>query len=156
MSLNWKVSEDLHKSFITQKTRYKGVEQPDGMHPVLHRLIFLTMTLKHAPERGLKEFNRRLKYASKVSPDLTDLNFGDGVEHVEIETERGWVPWTEVYTTARKRFDKDGKLDGYTVSIDENWTRIYDSLSTNADHATFAQWFKKFNDSTLSIIERGY
>jgi hypothetical protein len=158
MSLNWQASDNTSESLLTYKTRFKGKED-ESQHPVLHRLIFLTMTLKadlDGNEKHKADVKKRVAYINLTNSDLTTLTFGEEADKVEVWDGEKWVGFVEHFKP-KKRFDQDGSISGWQVVINDKWVDKYWGLSTNADRETFSKWFKSFNESTLRIMERnGY
>jgi hypothetical protein len=157
MSLNWQMPENSSETLLTYKTRYDGKEQ-ETMHPVLHRLIFLTMTLcadLDGNEKAKEDVKKRVAYITRTSPDLTTLGFGSEACNVEVWNGDKWVPFIECFAPT-PRFDNEGKVDGFDVVIDNKWVDLYWGLSTNASPKPFKKWFSDYNKRTLEMMERGY
>lgn len=136
MSLNWKASPTTHPDLLRVRWRYKGKETED-MHPMLHRLIFLTMALGADYTKKREDVLKRIKLLRAVDADLVTLNYGDEAEQVEFYSAGEWVPFLKYYPTAVKT------EDGYSVTIDANWVDRYWGLSTNADRLPFSKFSKR-------------
>lgn len=156
MSLNWQMPKNSSEQILGYKTRYEGKED-ETQHPVLHRLIFLTMTLNadlDGNEKAKADVKKRVQYISRVSPDLITLGFGKDAEKGEVWGGNKWVPFRE-YFKPTPRFN-NGVQDGWEIKIDSYWIDTYWGLSTNADRKPFKKWFADFNKRTLEMMERGW
>ena len=161
MSLNWNLPETFSEKKLGYKYRYKGKET-DEMNPILHRLIFLTMTLGGdltGGEKAKADIKKRVAYITRTSPDLTTLSFGEEAQECQVWNGDEWVSFFSYYNpTARYKKNANGnvkELAGWDVIIDDNWIDFYWGLSTNADRKSFTKWFNHFNKKTLELMERG-
>lgn len=157
MSLNWQMPENSSESLLAYKYRHKG-EETEEMHPILHRLVFLTMTLGGdltGGDKAKQDIKRRVAYITRVSPDLTTLTFGEEADKCEVMVDGKWVPFRDAFNP-KPRFDNDGKVSGWQVVVDAKWIDLYWGLSTNADRKPFLKWFNGFNKRTLELMDRGW
>jgi hypothetical protein len=157
MSLNWTMPENSSDVILKYKYRYKGKEH-EMMHPVLHRLIFLTMTLcidLDGNEKHKADVCRRIDYIKKVQPDLVTLSWGSEAKDIEVWNGESWINFIKLFNP-NPRFNDKGKVAGLEVVIDRKWINIYWGLSTNASPKSFKKWFNFFNKRTLEMMERGY
>lgn len=157
MSLNWQLPENSSEALFAYKYRYEG-EETEEMHPILHRLIFLTMTLcadLTGGDKAKADVKKRVNYITRTSPDLTTLTFGEDAEKCEVLVGGKWTPFRDAFNPS-PRFDKDGKVNGWSIVINDEVIDRYWGLSTNADRKPFNAWFTHFNKRTLELMERGY
>jgi hypothetical protein len=155
MSLNWQMPENSSKNVLAYKTRYKGKED-ETMHPILHRLIFLTMRLcadLDGSEKDKQDVKRRMDYIRLTDPELVTLGFGSEANQVEVWDGEKWVGFVEHFKPT-KRFNQDGKMVSWEVVITDEWIDKYWGLSTNADRKTFTKWFTHYNKVVLDVMER--
>lgn len=148
--------ENSSENLLAYKYRFKGKETEE-MNPILHRLIFLTMTLcsdLDGDEKKKEDVKKRIAYINRTNPDLTTLTFGESAHECEIWNGEMWVAFN-VYFNPKPRFDSNGKIDGWQVVINSTTIDQYWGLSTNADTKPFKKWFTHFNQRTLEIMERG-
>ena len=152
MSLNWQMPHDTSEQLLTYRHRYNGKVQ-EQMHPVLHHLIFFTMTIcadfAHDPQKD--DVKKRVAYINKVSPNLTTITWGEDAPKGEIWNGKKWVGFLE-YFDPTPRFDSDGEINGYTVTIDDKWIDLYWGLATNCDGKSFKKWFSDFNERLLETV----
>lgn len=159
MSLNWQMPENTSETLLRYKTRYKGVEQKEMMHPVLHQLIFLTMTLGGdltGNEMAKADIKKRVAYIAKVQPELITLNFGDEADKCDVWNGKEWMNFTLHFEAKPRYSSTQGGIDGWQVVINDKWIDLYWGLSTNADRRPFTKWFNHFNKRTLEMMERGW
>lgn len=146
--------ENSSESLLAYKLRHKGVEHKE-MNPILHRLVFLTMTLCADLTKDKADVKKRVAYINRVSPDLTTLTFGAEASECEIWNGTEWVGFVAHYKP-KPRFDDNGKVDGWQVVINADTVEAYWGLSTNASRKPFKKWFNDFNKRTLEMMERGW
>ena len=142
--------ENSSKQVLAYKTRYNGKEQ-ETMHPVLHRLIFLTMTLcadLTGNDKAKADVKKRIAYITRTSPDLTTLNFGEDANKVEVWNGTEWVNFVNQFNPT-ERITRVGEIDGFDVVINDEWVDRYWGLSTNASRKPFKKWFADFNKQVL-------
>lgn len=156
MSLNWQMPENSSETILGYKTRFNGKED-EGQHPVLHRLIFLTMTLcadLTGNEKAKADVKKRVAYITRVEPDLTTLTFGEEAHLGEVWDGSRWVGFLEFFNP-KPRYCPKGKLSGWQVVVNDKWVDLYWGLSTNASRKPFKKWFSDFNKRTLELMESG-
>lgn len=137
MSLNWQASKDTDELYLTIKTIYKGKEIKEVMHPVLHRLIFLTMRLGCDLTRNPADVVQRIAFLRECEPDLVTLQYdNDADKHIEYRHGNGILKFTEYYPRAFKT------AHGWSVPIDASWVAQYWGLSTNATRIPYKKWLK--------------
>jgi hypothetical protein len=127
------------------------------MHPVLHRLIFLTMALGNdltGDEKAKADIKKRLAYIDRVDPEMVTLSFGEDADSVQVWNGKEWVNFT-LYFETEPRYGANGKVEGWEVVIDGKWIDLYWGLWTNATSKPFTKWFNDYNKRTLELIEAG-
>ena len=154
MSLDWTVPENISDQLRYYKYRYKGKEREEEMHPVLHRLIFLTMTLcadLSGTDKDKADVKKRIAYITKTSRDLVAISWGGEARDVEVWNGDKWVPFIE-YFNPTPQFNDEGKVEGLEVVINDKWIDLYWGLTTNASPKPFKQWFTFFNKRVLEMM----
>jgi hypothetical protein len=158
MSLNWQLPENFSENLLGYKSRYKGKEQPESQHPVLHHLIFLTMTLGGdltGNDKAKADIKKRVAYIARVEPRLVTIQFGAEADKCEIWDGDKWVNFLTLFNPDPV-IEQGGKISGWKFIIDDEWIDLYWGLSTNADRKPFRKWFNNFNKRTLEMLERGH
>jgi hypothetical protein len=164
MSLDWQMPENSDESLLTYKTRYNG-EEHEIMHPVLHCLIFLTLSTDIDYEtKNLKDAKRRIKWIKRLNPRYLTLIFGKDALKVEVWYKDKWISFKEYWentgdTTAEN--NNISQLDKLTfgenaieIDINDKWIEKYKGLWTNVGHKTFQTWFNRYNKFVLAELER--
>jgi hypothetical protein len=156
MSLDWKVSEETPETLLNIKTRKKLNHKivNEIQHPVLHRLIFLTMTLNTDLCGKKDDVKKRLKYINAVQPSLSTLKWGEEINQYDIWDGNEWVDLVS-HLNLKPHFYEKG-IDGYSMIINDEWIDKYWGLWTNADTKNFNSWFSNFNKRTLEMVMRGF
>jgi len=155
MSLNWKVSEETPETLVNIKYRNKTNHEDvtEMMHPVLHRLIFLTMSLNTDLCEKKEDVKKRLKYINAVQPSLSTIKWGDEISQYEIWNGTEWVDLVN-HLCLKPLYSEKG-INGYSMIINSEWIDNYWGLWTNADRKNFASWFTNFNKRTLEMLMHG-
>ena len=135
MSLNWQAAEGTPDSLLTIKPVYKGKTLEEQMHPILHRLIFLTMRLGCDLTRNQSDVVHRIACLRMYAPDLVTLQYDeDADKHLAFDHAGERLTFLQYYPNAVKT------ADGWQVPIDGDWIVRYWGLSTNADRIPFKKW----------------
>jgi hypothetical protein len=135
MSLNWQTSKNLDPLYLSVKPIFKGKASEAIMHPVLHRLIFLTMRLGCDLTRNQADVVQRIAILREYAPDLVTLQYDENADRdLAFQHGNGILKFTEYYPRATKN------AYGWSVPIDASWVAQYWGLSTNADRIPFKKW----------------
>lgn len=137
MSLNWQASKSTSDDLLTITTVYKGKKQEPTMHPVLHRLVFLTLRLgADLTGKSQTDVIQRIALLRAYAPDLVTLQYDDDADkHIAYFHDGRVIKFLDYYPNAYK-----GKDGGWNVPIDHDWVHAYWGLSTNADRLSFKKW----------------
>lgn len=138
MSLNWQAPKGISDELLELKPHYKGKTREAIMHPVLHRLIFLTMRLGCDLTRSQSDVTHRIGILRMYQPDLVTLQYDDNADKDLAFLHGGKVvKFLDYYPNAVKT------ADGWSVPIDADWIVRYWGLSTNADRIPFKKWLNR-------------
>lgn len=141
MSLNWQLPKGVSKDLLTITPVYKGKTQEATMHPILHRLIFLTMRLGCDLTRNQSEVASRLATLAVYQPDLVSLQYDEDADRDLAFLHNGRVvKFLDYHPNAVKT------ADGWSVRINADWVIRYWGLSTNATRIPFKKWLKRESD----------
>lgn len=138
MSLNWQLPEGVSKDLLTITPVYKGKTGEPTMHPVLHRLIFLTMRLGCDLTKNQPEVTSRVATLAALQPDLVNLQYDEDADKDLAFLHDGRViKFLDYYPHAVKT------ADGWNAPINADWIVRYWGLSTNATRVPFKKWLKR-------------
>lgn len=135
MSLNWQAPKGISEDLLTVTPVWDGEVQEPTMHPMLHRLIFLTMRLGADLTRNQPDVIHRIACLRMYAPDLVTLQYDeDADKRLAFKHDGRVVKFLDYYPNASKT------ADGWQVVIDSDWVVRYWGLSTNASRIPFKKW----------------
>lgn len=134
MPLNWNAHKETHPDLLSLTWKYKGKIQKPEMHPMLYRLIWLTMSIRTDLTKSQSDVMERISLLHKINPDLVTINYSDDADLVSMKHGDEWIPFLKYYPNACKT------SNGWSVPIDADWVSRYWGLSTNSGYVPFKKW----------------
>lgn len=162
MSLDWQAT-DIPEHLRNWTTRSPEGKEDTQMHPLMHRIIWLTMILGGSPS-DLKEsdLHARLAVINRLDPDMLKMTFGAALTDWKVRQPQDdgdeWLTLEEYFHRLQVPYivNRDDDCRPTLHLTPSVISRLYGTLWTNADRRPFATWRKRYCENVLSRVAYEY